>query len=118
MTDRELLELAAKAAGYDTSHPWNKQRMEFDPPVIALCIRGVSTAWNPLENDCDALRLAVKLRMGVQSNGPDHWQSPAATIVLFWSDYPRRLTQAHEGNELAATRRAIVRAAAAIGETA
>jgi len=33
MTDRELLELAAKSAGYDTSHEWNVLRLKIDPPV-------------------------------------------------------------------------------------
>lgn len=36
-TDRELLELAAKAAGYTTSHPWNAERLTMNPPVDALC---------------------------------------------------------------------------------
>lgn len=44
MTDRELLELAAKAAGYD------------------LLVRD---NWNPLTDDGDALRLAVKLQIDV-----------------------------------------------------
>ena len=61
MTDRELLELAARACGYDTSHNWNAERLELDPPVDALCIAEVSTGWNPLEDDGQALRLAISL---------------------------------------------------------
>ena len=122
MSDRELLEMAAKAVGYDTSHLMNRDRLVLDPPVAALCVREngrlVHTAWNPLESDADALRLAVKLSMGVQSNGPGHWQTQNATIVLFESDCPRRLTQAHDSDPCAATRRAIVRAAAAIAKDA
>ena len=63
MTDRELLELAAKAAGYAISHRWNEERLLLNPPVIDLCIPGVSTGWNPLTDDGDALRLAVKLEL-------------------------------------------------------
>lgn len=44
MTDRELLEFAAKAAGL---------RINFHPTA--------SYQWNPLERDDDALRLMVKL---------------------------------------------------------
>jgi hypothetical protein len=47
MTDRELLELAAKAADL----PWEQ-----------WCING-DASWNPLIDDGDALRLAVKLGM-------------------------------------------------------
>ena len=61
MTDRELLERAAHACGYDTSHRWNAERLTLDPPVDALCIDGVSTGWNPLEDDGQALRLAIAL---------------------------------------------------------
>lgn len=64
-TDRELLELAAKAAGYDTRHPMNAERLKLDPPVMSLVIPGVGTAWNPLSDDGYALRLAVKLRLVV-----------------------------------------------------
>ena len=32
-SDRELLEWAAKAAGYTTNHPWNAERLTFNPPV-------------------------------------------------------------------------------------
>ena len=55
MTDTELLEFAAKAAGYS-----------FDGCVL----RNTKTdfeysGWNPLEDDSDAFRLAVHLRMNI-----------------------------------------------------
>ena len=50
MSDRELLVLAAKAAGKDAKR--------YPDDVIHW-------AWNPLTDDCDALRLAVKLGIGV-----------------------------------------------------
>ena len=64
-TDRELLELVAQVEGYDTTHSMNVQRLEFDPPVVALLIRTkdrgelIHTAWNPLESNVDAFRLLV-----------------------------------------------------------
>lgn len=61
MTDRELLELAAKAAGYGTSHSVNAERLLLDRPVASLWIRDDSglckTAWNPLLDNADASRL-------------------------------------------------------------
>jgi len=104
--DRELLELAAKAAGYDTRHPWNAERMLMNPQVVGLCITGVSTNWNPLDHDSDALRLAVKLRLSVDCTANDGPQ----------------VDDTHKGHRTnwgpdpyAATRRTIVRAAAEIG---
>jgi hypothetical protein len=93
-TDRELLELAAKAGGF----------REYDEHYVP---------WNPLDDDGDALRLAVKLMLHIGVNpGNKVFCSPT------YSDKPT----VHESCELrgiqdpyAATRRAIVRAAAEIG---
>lgn len=95
MTDRELLEMAAKAAGV------------VHPEVLA---KHLSSGWNPLTDDGDALRLAVKLRMrltidnygaSARMGDNDRWWGCEAHL--------------HGGVE-SATRRAIVRAAAALGE--
>lgn len=88
MTDRELLEAAAKAAGY-WSHEFN-------------CAASLPTpGWNPLTDDGDALRLAVRLHMRVSGGGVD-W------VGKEWID----AFEEDEADEMAATRRAIVRAAA------
>lgn len=119
MTDRELLELAAKAAGYKTDHPMNALRLMLDPPVAALCIPGVQTAWNPLENDGDALRLAVRLRINIDHNhaaDQQRWvaadcngcEGCYAPVSCVEDDF-------EESERATATRRAIVRAAAEIG---
>jgi hypothetical protein len=67
MNDRELLELAAKASGLTTKHKWNAKRLEREPPIISLVTHRDDelhgTAWNPLEDDGDAFRLAVKLEI-------------------------------------------------------
>ena len=89
MTDRELLKLAAKAAGMDYS-VWSPG----SAPIV----------WNPLHYDGDALRLAMQLDL----------------VVLQRNAKTRNGYQAveAEGADLyAATRRAIVRAAAEIGRT-
>jgi hypothetical protein len=105
MTDRELLELAAKAAGIIVGHA------KRDPSVtFFLDDRGLVINWNPLTDDGDALRLAVKL--GVQ-----------ITIILDGDDgdhFPQTMvdwaTEEHLNDPYAATRRAIVRVAAEIGK--
>lgn len=114
MSDRELLELAAKAAGYPTNHPWNAERLLLEPPVIGLCIMGIRTNWNPLTDDGDALRLAVKLRMNFYTG-----YKKVSAEILSDSDEPSifiTMCQS-DGDVLAATRRAIVRAAAEIGKS-
>lgn len=94
MNDRELLELAAKAAGY-----WNKEYNCYAGPM----------SWNPLENDGDALRLVVKLGVAfdiavcVESS-----RSGSGTENIAF-------VEKHSDDPYAATRRAIARAAAEIG---
>ena len=97
MTDLELLELAAKAAGIE---------------VATAHRHGLFLAsakwWNPLDDDGDALRLAVKLQMIVNI---DRSESQAGNGHID-DEY-----ELHRNSDpYAATRRAIVRAAAAIGE--
>lgn len=57
MDDRELLELAAKAAGIE--HPGGEHCLY--GPALWDCQR--LCWWRPLTDDGDALRLAVKLRL-------------------------------------------------------
>jgi len=99
-TDRELLELAAKAAGY-----WDK---EFD------CWNGFpQSGWAPLIDDGDALRLAVKLGLII-----DPWAPHACTVRHRpeGSKRAKELATVGVGGDGVATRRAIVCAAAAIGK--
>ena len=106
-TDRELLELAAKAAGCEV----NKT------PAGSLFIRsGVSrwTEWNPLTDDGDALRLAVKLRLEIYHA----WDEVTQVCVGYQNGERQRISyviEEHGADIYAATRRAIVRAASEIG---
>jgi hypothetical protein len=104
MTDRELLELAAKAADVD----WIKDCVWIENGFYSPFSRHERIAWNPLTEDADAFRLAVKLRMKIEhysvtSEGRDRVSANNASPVTY------------EGDPYAATRRAIVRAAAEIG---
>lgn len=114
-TDRELLELAAKAAAVGP--------LDFDyaereghgfhmgprlPMPQGVLMAAMWTYWNPLEDDSDALRLAVTLKLDiVQFSTYEEVQvvAPLARVCSqLWGD-----------DAYAATRRAIVRAAAEIG---
>lgn len=102
MTDRELLERAAKAAGAD----WV---VEEDGRFEILSeIGGVSGYWDPLTDDGDALRLAVALGMELDfGNGSSTAELPGIYMHEF-----------HAGESMSRTRRAIVRAAAALAKEA
>ena len=106
MSDRELLEMAAKAAGIKVKGIYeDEDTLQIKPGP------GMPPArWNPLADDGDALRLAVKLRINVEltartvlcaTDGTD----PSEAVLDLLGDDP-----------YAATRRAIVRASAEIGK--
>ena len=99
MTDRELLELAAKAAGIG---PVNFDRARRD------------WGWNPLTDDGDALRLAVKISADVCIDVIDHDTQRPIKSTAVYSETGSEI-EPHGDDPCAATRRAIVRAAAEIG---
>lgn len=86
MTDAELTRLAAKAFGCATE------------------------GFSPLTDDGDALRLAVKLQMPVFSF------AGGSRVVYGFDNKGEFVRETNTGDPYAATRRCIVRAAAAIGE--
>jgi hypothetical protein len=92
MTDREMLKFAAKAAGVEGGggYYWTP----------------IGEAWNPLTDDGDALRLAVKLRHLRVGLGECIGRGAYSHIEILESG----------PDPYAATRRAITRAAAEIGK--
>lgn len=119
MTDKELLELAAKAAGfagnYVEDHSVFDYRDRYGDPVYSdpdcgiLIEKGfVQHVWNPLTDDGDALRLAVKLNMLID---PNNGHVTTCTATGGFAEAEECTSEC----KYAATRRAIVRAAAAIG---
>lgn len=120
--DRELLEMAAKAAGLSTRHKWNAERLLLDPPVLSLVVfrdgELSSTGWNPISNGGDALRLAVACGIAVTPYPIYEW--PKHSVVAARRSIESSSAEVIElyGNDPdAATRRAIVRAAAEIGKS-
>lgn len=108
MSDKELLELAAKACGLVGIilflHP--------DGNSLPTLLRNDNKCyWCPLSDDGDAFRLAVSLKLrvtfwpsGIEVSTPDLYQK---TLVRY-DDV--------SGDEFAAARRAVVLAAAEIGK--
>lgn len=97
MEDRELLELAAKAAGYQVEWVRNSG-------CFYRCEEEIGREdWGPLDDDGDALRLAVKLNLSIFRPG----ESPAVLV---------RAEDAETFYSADCVRRAIVIAAAKIGE--
>lgn len=108
MSNKELLELAAKAAGY----------LNWTPSAEGLHIETGSSRgwsgfyWNPLTDDGDALRLAVDLCLNIEYKNDGR--------VYVWNSGDGNCSYLAIGSSredrLANTRRAIVEVAALIGK--
>lgn len=105
MEDRELLELAAKAA--EISGTW------LPNGTLATSELG---RWNPLTNDGDALRLAVKLEIGMFPPKVPQQGGDFAVASLSEQHDNLWIQERVSSDPYAATRRAIVCAAAEIGK--
>ena len=101
MEDRELLEAAAKAVGYEFNGLWYGAQTGL---LVWEPARGnfESRDWNPLTDCGDALRLACKLHINVLIYEDETSTATAGVVAKNW------------GSVEANTRRAIVRAAAAM----
>lgn len=112
MEDFELLKLAAKAGAIQMSATlfpdgsWSSACTQGFKPASGIGGGNCSAGWNPLDNDGDALRLATKLSITVMFM-PEH-----DSVVAHACD-----NQFVEALDDFGTRRAIVRAAASIGES-
>jgi hypothetical protein len=117
-TDRELLELAAKAAGISIDKsPANgggPDNTGFDLAGNLVTDWHNGTTWNPLADDGDALRLAVGLAVSVERR-PFEPGSVFAHAAGACEGCIESLGDTQETGS-AATRRAIVRAAAELSK--
>ena len=107
MTDRELLELAAKATGYQY-YPDGYDEHIREP---ALLVDGFPVTWNPLIDDGTALRLAVKLGIDLV-----RLNLPTGVGISAYDGKAPSAFERYTDDPCAATRRAIVRTAAEIGK--
>lgn len=102
MEDRELLELAAKAAGVATTY-WNDGQEPYSSGEGFIL--PTNRLWNPLTDDGDNRRLQVRLRLGLVPLEGGGWDCYSYTDA---------------GEKMLATdmdpNRAVVLAAAAIGK--
>jgi hypothetical protein len=108
--DRTLLEKAARAAGIELrwhepewSEPWCYIPSAKPPHDRREKDKTAGVIWNPMDSDEDALRLAVKLKIT--------WGYVGNFCVI--NDGTSTIGQPLDDDPYAATRRAIVRAAAA-----
>lgn len=116
MTDRELLEAAAKAAGIELAD--FQSGLPGQPLWMARGQENPETGsrdWNPLSSDGDALRLAVKLNIHIEFAGPRSVVDRVQASPKGYGHFAEVVM--YEGDPAGATRRAIVRAAASIGKT-
>ncbi|HBO4832905.1 TPA: hypothetical protein L4V12_004630 [Pseudomonas aeruginosa] len=107
MNDRELLELAARAAGYAVNCGFA------DCPLIYGEDAGTDgpREWNPLTEDGDALRLAVRLGLILETDLDD---SSCSATDVFYDNYT---VEEHGDCPNAAVRLVIVKCAAKIGKS-
>lgn len=99
-TDRELTEMAARAAGLTIM--WSEPFKRYE----RFTLEKYAGPWDPLNNDGDAFRLAVSLQMELRVFNGSAYAEPSDGEKV-WQDGDCPLT---------ATRRAIVIAAADIGD--
>ena len=103
MSDRELLELAAKAAGVDV--------MGFVECHSGIMVeRADGGWWDPLEDDGDALRIAIQLNMTICTHGMGVY---AGDVEISLASAP----ECTDEDRPRIVRRCIVRAAAQIGKS-
>lgn len=124
MEDRELIELAAKAYGFgdpegnfiwtESEYPRGSKTNGALWNYIGWC--DTAQLWNPLTDDGDALRLAVKLGMGISFG--QYAPLDVYSVYISKVEHGDEIAVGciTDGDEFGAVRRAIVRAAAQIGK--
>jgi hypothetical protein len=119
MNDNELLELAAKAAGY----PWRGFSANGQPLLNADVSKPepwlyVPYVWDPLTDDGDALRLALRLDIVFQANCFEEYGNMLVSVRVYDTNGVEicSVQEPCLDDFHANIRRAIVRAAAKIGK--
>ena len=120
--DREMLELAAKAAqaaGLKVRLA-DEHGYYGEDKICAVLLddssQKIVAVWNPRDDDGDALRLAVQLDFTIEQNIAFHRSCVLASIPGQKSVFATEFFELWANDKRAATRLAIVRAAAEIGK--
>lgn len=118
-TDRELLKMAAKAVGHSLSDEWDSAAHG----ILIGTGKGDLEVWNPIDDDGDALRLAVKLQMTIcieqVESGVVYCTQPIGASTIAYPEVRSGNSEPEVIKEdYAAVRLAIVLAAAEIGRSA
>jgi hypothetical protein len=114
VTDEELLRYAAKAAGFVEPHSYRPKTNS----LLWLAQSGFPATWKPFDDDAEAFKLMVDLKLFVfhgwtYAQGED---VPLANVVVDNAEQTVQSGEIKGDDPHAATRRAIVRAAAQIGK--
>lgn len=107
--DKELLEKAAKASGLNVKGEFIDQYDDFTHLCVGEKFTKEKIKWNPLTDDGDALRLAVKI--GIQIDPSDEMYVFAGRDM---DATELGYCECKNDDAMAAMRRAITRAAAAM----
>jgi len=110
VSDKELLRLAAKAIGIGPVCTYEKRRN-----CLRIGSRESYSVWKPLNDDGDAMRLAVNLGIDVNHGGSGVVAERRAVFNFPEVGVCEGFTSSEQ--VYTATRRAIVRAAAEIGRS-
>jgi uncharacterized protein involved in tellurium resistance len=103
MTDREMLELIAKAMGYDDAEWTAKYGC-----IVTAKINGSRCFWNPLTDDGDCFRMESALKIDIDWGVVD-------VMSKSYGDYHEEPYANHNGDKNAARRKASCMVAAMIG---
>ncbi len=113
VNDRELLELAARAAGI--KYKWEKEGYAYGD--VGIVPEGWRRCWNPLNDNDDVVELSIALRISIEHNVLI--LANGGYGITAWIELPDGEIIEHDelyGNDpAAATRRAIVIVAAKLG---
>lgn len=127
MNNEELLKLAAKSidlnGNYFKDEVDNEEECYISEGIYCVDENDCGYTWNPLTDDGDALRLAIKLHIDISSykeSGNVYANSKHSLGIDSYGYHSyqdhRLITEPLGEDPMASTRRAIVRAAAEIGK--
>ena len=108
MSDRELLDLAAKAVGIELEE--NRHCPSGGMGIVDKK-SGLDVVWSPLTNDGDALRLATSLQLCIL------WFTSLQYVMVERRGFGENIGWTDDADQGGALRRAIIIVAAQIGTT-